>query len=118
LEHGLVRGKLLEEEERPMDQEELRERARRQAFKLILTTGATYDIHHPDLIMVGRHSVIVGITNQPGGQVYDRKWTGSTSTGSRICRPLPRQATCLQPDESGVKLPSANPQLTAALQTL
>jgi len=27
----------------------------------ILTTGEGYDIRHPDLIMVGRRSVIIGI---------------------------------------------------------
>jgi hypothetical protein len=58
-----------------MTQEELREYARRQPFepfRLILTTGATYDIHHPDLIMVGRRSAIIGMTNDPGGTAYDR----------------------------------------------
>ncbi len=58
-----------------MNQEELREYARRQPFepfRLILTTGATYDIHHPDLIMVGRRSAIIGLANDPGGTAYDR----------------------------------------------
>ena len=58
-----------------MNQEELHEAARRQPFepfRLILTTGATYDIRHPDLIMVGRRSAIVGVTNDPGGAAYDR----------------------------------------------
>jgi hypothetical protein len=58
-----------------MTQEELREYARRQPFepfRLVLTTGATYDIAHPDLIMVGRRSAIIGLTNDPGGTAYDR----------------------------------------------
>ncbi len=58
-----------------MTQEELREAARRQPFepfRVILTTGATYDIHHPDLIMVGRRSAIVGISNEPDSKAYDR----------------------------------------------
>ncbi len=58
-----------------MTQEELREYARRQPFepfRLILTTGETFDIHHPDLIMVGRRSAIIGMSNDPGGMVYDR----------------------------------------------
>jgi hypothetical protein len=58
-----------------MTQEELQEAARRQPFepfRLILTTGATFDIRHPDLIMVGRRSAIIGVTNEPTGAVYDR----------------------------------------------
>jgi hypothetical protein len=58
-----------------MTQQELTEAARRQPFqpfRVILTTGATYDIPHADLIMVGRRSAILGISNQPNGTVYDR----------------------------------------------
>ncbi len=57
-----------------MTQNELRDAARRQPFKpfrVVLTTGATYDIHHPDLIMVGQRSVVLGITSHPGSTVYD-----------------------------------------------
>jgi hypothetical protein len=57
-----------------MTQEELQEAARRQPFepfRVILSTGATFDIRHPDLIMVGRRSAIIGITNEPGGTAYD-----------------------------------------------
>jgi hypothetical protein len=62
-------------EKKPMTREELQEAARRhpfEPFRLVLTTGATYDIRHPDLIMVGRRSAIVGITDDPGDKVYDR----------------------------------------------
>jgi hypothetical protein len=58
-----------------MTEEELRGAARRQPFepfRVILTTGATYDIRHPDLIMVGRRSAVIGITNEPNGTAYDR----------------------------------------------
>jgi hypothetical protein len=58
-----------------MTQEELQEAARRQPFepfRLILTTGATYDITHLNLIMVGRRSAVVGVTNDPHGSAYDR----------------------------------------------
>jgi hypothetical protein len=57
------------------DHEELQEAARRQPFepfRLILTTGDAYDIRHPDLIMVGRRSALVGVTNDPHGAAYDR----------------------------------------------
>jgi hypothetical protein len=39
---------------------------------LVLTTGATFDIRHPDLIMVGRRSAVVGVTADPEGTAYDR----------------------------------------------
>ena len=58
-----------------MTQEELQESARRQPFepfRIVLTTGATYDIRHPDLIWIGRRSAMVGITNEPNGTAYDR----------------------------------------------
>ncbi len=57
-----------------MTSEELQTIARRQPFepfRVILTTGATYDIHHPDLIMVGRRSAIIGVTKRPERTVYD-----------------------------------------------
>lgn len=43
-----------------------------QPFRIVLTTGATYDVLHPDLLMVGLRSAIVGITNNPDGTSYDR----------------------------------------------
>ncbi len=58
-----------------MTQVELHTAARRQPFRpfrVVLTTGTTYDIQHPDLIMVGRRSATIGITNDPAGTAYDR----------------------------------------------
>jgi hypothetical protein len=58
-----------------MTQEDLYAAARRQPFepfRVILTTGAVYDIRHPDLIMVGRRAAVLGITNEPGGVAFDR----------------------------------------------
>ena len=58
-----------------MTQEELRDAAKRQPFgpfRLILTTGQTFDVRHPDLIMVGRRSAMIGLTHDPNGTAYDR----------------------------------------------
>jgi hypothetical protein len=58
-----------------MTQEELQEVARKQPFdpfRVVLTTGTTYDIRHPDLIMVGRRSAIIGVTGDPDATVYDK----------------------------------------------
>ena len=44
-------------------------------FRLLLSTGRTCtDIHHPELVMVGKRSVIVGITQDPTPR-YDRSVT-------------------------------------------
>jgi len=58
-----------------VNHEELREAARQQPFmpfRVLLTTGDTYDIRHPDLIMVGRRSVIIGIAKNAKQPGYDR----------------------------------------------
>jgi hypothetical protein len=58
-----------------MTQEELQEQARRQPFRpfrIVLTTGEVYDIRHPDLIMIGRRSIAIGITNDATGTAFDR----------------------------------------------
>jgi hypothetical protein len=40
-------------------QERLRERPF-APFQIVMTTGQTYDIFHPDLVLVGRHFIVVG----------------------------------------------------------
>ncbi|HJT34536.1 MAG TPA: hypothetical protein VJ783_21070 [Pirellulales bacterium] len=58
-----------------MTHEELRDVAKRQPFKpfrLHLTTGATFDVRHPDLIMVGRRSAVIGIADEPSDTIYER----------------------------------------------
>ena len=58
-----------------MTQEELHEEARRQPFRpfrIVLTTGEAYDIRHPDLILVGRRSLAIGIVNEGTGTAFDR----------------------------------------------
>jgi hypothetical protein len=54
---------------------DLQSAARRQPFepfRVVLTTGTTYDIRHPDLIMVGRRAAIIGITSDQAGTAFDR----------------------------------------------
>jgi hypothetical protein len=58
-----------------MSQDELLEAARRQPFRpfrVTLTTGATFDVRHPELFMVGRRSAIIGIAKDAESRVYDR----------------------------------------------
>jgi hypothetical protein len=58
-----------------MTSEELHEFAQRrpfEPFRVILTTGEAHDVQHPDLIMVGRRSAIIGIARDPARSVYAR----------------------------------------------
>lgn len=59
-----------------MRSEDIREFLQRrpfQPFRLTLTDGRTYDVRHPELAMVGRSTVAVGIPapDEPA-PVYDR----------------------------------------------
>jgi hypothetical protein len=58
-----------------MTREDLLEHVRRQPFvpfRITLTTGRTFDVYHPDLIMVGRREAVIGLTLDPADTVYDR----------------------------------------------
>ena len=64
-----------------MRPEDIREFVRRQPFqpfRITLTDGRTYDVVHPDLAMVGRGNVAVGLP-RPGDvdPIYDRLVTMS-----------------------------------------
>jgi hypothetical protein len=59
-----------------MRTEDVREFTKRQpfqSFRLTLTDGRTYDVLHPELAMVGRSTVSVGVP-KPGDPepIYDR----------------------------------------------
>ena len=48
-----------------MDPKELASAVRRRPFtpfRLTLTEGSTYDVHHPEFCMVGKRSAIIGLT--------------------------------------------------------
>jgi hypothetical protein len=58
-----------------MAPEELRDVLRHrpfEPFRLVMTDGTGYEIRHPDLLMVGQRSIIVGLTGQPGQTFYER----------------------------------------------
>ncbi len=58
---------------RPEDVREFLRRRPFQPFRITLTDGRTYTVQHPDLAMVGRSTVAVGLPreNDPD-PVYDR----------------------------------------------
>ena len=60
-----------------MTDEDLKEAVRRQPFapfRLTLTTGDTFDIRHPELILVGRRSAVIGLTDDASSLSFDRTY--------------------------------------------
>jgi hypothetical protein len=53
---------------------DLLRRVSRKPFKpirLFLTDGGHHDVRHPELIMVGKRSLMVGLTGDPEQKFYD-----------------------------------------------
>jgi hypothetical protein len=38
--------------------------------RVVTTTGETYDIYHPDLVMTGRQSIIIGMPTSDSPSVF------------------------------------------------
>jgi hypothetical protein len=58
-----------------MSPEGLREELRRQPFRpipIVLTDGQSHDPYHPDLAMVGRREVIIGVPADPNSDLWER----------------------------------------------
>jgi len=58
-----------------MTREDLVEHVRRSPFvpiRITLTTGRTFDVYHPDMIMVGRRDAVIGVTRDPADIFYER----------------------------------------------
>ena len=69
-----------------MAPEELREALRQQPFepfRLVMTHGAAYEIPHPDLLLVGQRTTVVGLTSQPGQTFYERTVKVELNLGAR-----------------------------------
>jgi hypothetical protein len=63
---------------RPEDIREFIGRQPFQAFRVTLTDGRTYDVRHPELAMVGRSSMAIGVPAPNDTEpVYDRLVTVS-----------------------------------------
>jgi hypothetical protein len=43
-----------------------------EEFRLMLVTGEKYDVRHPELIMVGQRSIIIGLNDDPARTVFQR----------------------------------------------
>ncbi len=57
-----------------MAPQELRNALRQpfEPFRLVITDGASFEIRHPDLLMVGARSAVVGLTGEPGQTFYEQ----------------------------------------------
>jgi hypothetical protein len=54
---------------------DIKERVSRTPFvpvRIITSAGDRHDVHHPDLIMVGRRDITVGTANQKDPAIYER----------------------------------------------
>jgi hypothetical protein len=40
-------------------------------FVVVTTDGTRYEIRHPELLMVGRRHVVIGVPAQPGEAVFE-----------------------------------------------
>jgi hypothetical protein len=43
-----------------------------QPFRLFVSDGSSYDVRHPELLMLGLRSVVVGLTADPNQDMYER----------------------------------------------
>jgi len=54
---------------------DIQTRVRQQPFvplRIVTSSGEAYEIHHPDLIMVGRRDLIIGIASPEGPRHHDQ----------------------------------------------
>jgi hypothetical protein len=58
-----------------MPPEDLQKKLRRQpfqAFRMYLSDGAAYDVTHPELVLLGRRSLVLGLAGSPDDTLYER----------------------------------------------
>ena len=56
-------------------QQDIRARVNHQPFtpfRIVTSSGESYEVHHPDLIMVGRRDLAVGIADAQDPTTYDQ----------------------------------------------
>ena len=56
--------------------EDIQARVRRQPFqplRIVTSAGQTFDVYHPDLIMVGQRDLTIGTASAESPTVYDRQ---------------------------------------------
>ena len=61
-----------------MNGDELRKVLKRhpfRAFEVEISTGERFDIRHPDLLMVGQRSAVIGVLGKGSDEAYDYSFT-------------------------------------------
>jgi hypothetical protein len=43
-----------------------------QSFRIVVTDGAAYDIWHPDFLMIGKRTAVVGVAGKTRSEFPDR----------------------------------------------
>jgi hypothetical protein len=43
-----------------------------EVFRLVMTDGASYEIRHPDLLLVGRRTLVVGLVGDAAQEYFER----------------------------------------------
>ncbi len=61
-----------------------------EPFRIVLTDGTTYDVHHPEMVLPARRTAEIGIPQNQGQPIADRIVTVSLL---HIIRIEPLQAT-------------------------
>jgi hypothetical protein len=56
----------------PEDVEKKLRRQPFQPFRLYLSDGTAYDVRHPELVLLGRRSLVLGLTGKPEDTLYER----------------------------------------------
>jgi hypothetical protein len=57
-----------------MSRKDILQRARQRPFvpfRVVLSEGTKYDVRHPDFIMVGRDSVVIGLPGEQEQEFYE-----------------------------------------------
>lgn len=68
----MLNPRLLENVVAPQELRDALHAAPFEPFRIVLTGGASFDIRHPDLMMVGLRTATVGLTGEPAQEFYDR----------------------------------------------
>jgi hypothetical protein len=56
----------------PRDLKETLKKQPFQPFRIVVTDGASYDIVHPDFLLIGKRTVWLGTATHPGAEFPDR----------------------------------------------
>lgn len=58
-----------------MPPEDIKEKLQQRPFvpfRIVLSDGMAYELRHPDLLLLGKRSAVVGLTGSPADTLYDR----------------------------------------------